>query len=228
MDSAPFNVIGSVRVSTTEQEISLEVQEAAIRAECARRGWNLVRIAVDRCSGRTPIAERPGLASVFGELRAGMVDVLMVYKVDRLSRSVADFAGTLARTQTEGWQLVALDLGVDTTTPNGRFMAQVMAAFAELERELISTRTKEALAAKRAQGIHTGRRSTLPDAVVERIVDLRRSGETLPAIADLLNRDGVPTGQGAPAWTKHGVRCVLRTIRAQRAMDGVRLVTDHS
>jgi DNA invertase Pin-like site-specific DNA recombinase len=80
-----------------------------------------------------------------------------------------------------GWGLVALDV-VDTTTPQGTAMAQVLAVFAELERRHIGERTKAALAVKRAQGVRLGRPPVLPVEVVERIVSEARAGASRSAI----------------------------------------------
>lgn len=90
-------------------------------------------------------------------------------------------------------------------------MASMMATFAQFERRLISQRTKDALAVKRAQGVILGHRSSLPDATVERIQRERDEGRTLQAIADGLTTDGVPTGQGGLRWYASSVRVVLRS-----------------
>lgn len=93
---------------------------------------------------------RPELAAALADLDAGHGTVLMVSKLDRLSRSVHDATGLLLRAERAGWGLVALDVAVDTTTPQGAAMTQILAVFAELERRLIGERTKAALAVKRA------------------------------------------------------------------------------
>jgi DNA invertase Pin-like site-specific DNA recombinase len=82
---------------------------------------------------------------------------LVVAKLDRLSRSMIDFTGVMAKAQKQGWALVALDCAVDTTTPAGEAMAHVLATFAQFERRLIGQRTREALAVKRKQGVRLGR-----------------------------------------------------------------------
>jgi DNA invertase Pin-like site-specific DNA recombinase len=124
----------------------------------------------------------------------------VVSKLDRLSRSMLDFAGLMDRSTREGWALVALDLGVDTTTPQGEMVAAVMAVFAQFERRLIGQRTKEALAVKKAQGVRLGRPRLTPDAVIARIRAERAAGRTLRVIADGLNADGVPTAMGGRRW----------------------------
>ena len=75
----------------------------------------------------------------------------------------------MATAQKQGWALVALDCAVDTTTPAGEAMANVLATFAQFERRLISQRTREALAVKKAQGVRLGRPSTMPKRVANRI-----------------------------------------------------------
>lgn len=83
--------------------------------------------------------------------------MLIASKLDRVSRSVRDFAGLLDRAQSRGWRLVLLDLG-DTSTAAGEMIANLIASAAQYERRLIGQRTREGLAAKRAQGVRLGRR----------------------------------------------------------------------
>ncbi len=90
--------------------------------------------------------KRPALAHALALVDHGQGDVLAVAKLDRLSRSVLDFAQLMVRARDLGWGLVALDLGVDTTTTSGRLVANVMVSVAEWERDIISQRTREGLA----------------------------------------------------------------------------------
>jgi DNA invertase Pin-like site-specific DNA recombinase len=140
----------------------------------------------------------------------------MVAKLDRLTRSVHDATGLMMRSEKGGWGLVALDAPVDTTTPAGRAMAQILSVFAELERRLIGERTKAALAVKRDQGVVLGRPRTLPDRVVERIVRERSAGATWTAIAEGLNADRVPTAQGGKRRYPATVRTVAMSNRDGR------------
>jgi DNA invertase Pin-like site-specific DNA recombinase len=137
------------------------------------------------------------------------VNALVVAKLDRLSRSMLDFAGLMATAQKQNWALVALDCAVDTSTPAGEAMANVLATFVQFERRLISQRTKEALAAKKASGVRLGRPPTLPRSVVRRIQRLRARGLSLRVIADELDDAGVPTAQGGKKWYPATVRHVL-------------------
>ncbi len=203
-------VIAYRRVSTEEQSNSgagLDAQRSAIEAEAARRGWDDVEWISDEGYSAKDL-RRPGIAQALEELAAGQAGILVVSKLDRLSRSLLDFAALMERARREGWALVILDLAVDTTTPGGEMMANVMATFAQYERRLIGQRTKDALTAKRAQGVHTGRRSTLDPAVKARIVAMRLEGAGLSAIARQLNDESVPTGQGGSRWYPSSVRAV--------------------
>jgi len=102
------------------------------------------------------MAKRPGLASALEQLDADQADTLVVSKLDRLSRSLLDFAALVERSRRNGWTLVALDLAVDTTTPSGEMLANVLAAFAQFERRLIGQRTKEGVR-REAQRRHAQR-----------------------------------------------------------------------
>lgn len=105
-----------------------------------------------------------------------------------------------------------LDLGLDLSTPYGQFGAHVLMAAAQLERDLISARTKEGLAAARAKGILPGpRRSTVPDEVIARVTALLAEGATLAEVANQLTQDHVllPSGREG-VWQPTQVRRVLR------------------
>jgi DNA invertase Pin-like site-specific DNA recombinase len=201
-----MRAIGYVRVSTTEQGESgagLAAQRAAIQAEAARRGWAIEWIE-DVASGRD--LKRPGMQTALDAMANGEADVLAVAKLDRLSRSLLDFAGLIERATREGWSLVSLDPAVDLTTPSGRLLANVMMSFASFEREIIGQRTREGLAAKRAAGVRLGRPLSLDPAVRERIRTLRVANVSNAEIARRFNHEGVPTAQGAPTWTRASVR----------------------
>jgi DNA invertase Pin-like site-specific DNA recombinase len=100
-------------------------------------------------------------------------------------------------------------MSTDTSTPSGEAMANMLATFAQFERRLISQRTKEALAVKKASGIRLGRPPKVPRAVVRRIHRQREQGDTFRKIATDLNEDGVPTAQGGARWHAATVRQVL-------------------
>jgi DNA invertase Pin-like site-specific DNA recombinase len=207
-----MELIGYIRVSTDEQADSgagLEAQRAAIVAVCKRRGYRLVRVLEDAGASGKSLTGRPGLADALAAVEAGEAAGLIVAKLDRLSRSLLDFAALMERSRRKGWALVALDLGVDTSTPSGEMMASVLAVFAQFERRLIGQRTREALAVKRSQGVRLGRPRSLPDEVRSRIRAEAKAGSSLSAIARELNTDAVPTAQGGKRWHASTVRAVL-------------------
>jgi DNA invertase Pin-like site-specific DNA recombinase len=198
-------------VSTSEQASSgagLQAQRQAIIAECERRGWHLVETIEDAGYSARDL-RRPGIQEALRVLEAGKASALVVAKIDRLSRSMLDFSKLMAKATSEHWALVALDVAVDTSTPSGEAMANMLATFAQFERRLISQRTKEALAVKKAQGVRLGRPPTMPQAVVKRIQRQRARGDSLRKIADDLNRSEVPTAQGGAQWYAATVRHVL-------------------
>lgn len=195
-------VVGYVRVSTDEQSdsgLGMEAQREALRREAERRGWNLIAVCEDVASGKT-LRRRPGLDEALGMVERGDAEGLMVAKLDRLSRSVADFAGILDRFTTRGYGLVVLDLAVDTTTVMGEAMAHVAATFAQMERKRIGERTREALAVRKAQGVKLGRPRVLTDEFRDELRAMRKAGMSYSAIADRLNAEKVPTAQGGARW----------------------------
>lgn len=214
-------VIGYVRVSTAEQAdsgLGLAAQRATIEAACAGRGWCLAAVYEDAGASAKGMNGRHALAVALEALDQGEASTLVVAKLDRLTRSVRDAAELLDRAARRGWSLVALDLGVDTTTPAGEAMANVMATFAQLERRLIGQRTRDALAAKRAQGAKLGRPPVLPAEVVGRIVRERDAGAGWSTIGRALDADGVATAQGGRRWYPATVRAVyLAAAQGQAA-----------
>jgi DNA invertase Pin-like site-specific DNA recombinase len=203
-------VLGYIRVSTDGQAESgagLAAQRSAIKTECARRGFDLARIYEDAAASAKSLEGRPALAEALDALASGEAAVLVVGKLDRLARSVADFAELVRRAERQGWAILACDLGVDMTTPTGGLLANVTASVAEWERKIIGARTREALAARRAAGVRLGRPRLVDAALGDRIRAERATGATLQAIADGLNTDGLTTPTGR-CWSPALVRRV--------------------
>ena len=199
-------VIGYLRVSTTDQEYGIDAQREAIRAEAERRGWEVEWFEDAGKSGKS--IDRPGIAAALAQLRSGNAESLVVSKLDRLSRSLPDFARLLEVSSKQGWSIVALDLNLDTSTPTGKLVASIMASVAQWEREVIGLRTKEALAAAKAKGVRIGRPDSQDPAVRRRIRRMRSAGHTYCAIAARLNADAVPLPGGGERWHPNSVRLV--------------------
>jgi len=210
--TSQLRAVGYTRVSTDEQANSgagLAAQTQAITSECARRGWELLEVCEDAGVSGKSMKRRPGLLSALRLVEAGEAGVLVVAKLDRLSRSLIDFATLMEQSRRQGWALVALDLGVDTSAPSGKLVANVMASVAEWERDVIGQRTREGLQAKRAQGVRLGRPRQLPEKLRSRIRAMREAGASYPRIANTLNAERVPTAHGGRRWYPATIRKVL-------------------
>jgi DNA invertase Pin-like site-specific DNA recombinase len=207
---ATGRVIGYVRVSTSAQELSPERQRELLAQESSRRGWTL-EVVEDNGRSGTTMAKRPGLAYALDLLARGQADALVVTKLDRLARSVVDLGRMMELAKAQGWSIVILDMGIDTTTANGELVANVVAAIGQWEARMIAERTREAMAVKRSRGERVGRPRTLPAEVRDRIGRRRADGLSLRAIAAELNADQVPTAQGGRSWHASTVKAVLES-----------------
>ena len=205
-----MRAIGYCWVSTEEQgesKAGIEAQATVITAEALGRGWELLEIRTDVASGKS-LRKRNELGRAMRDLAAGRADVLVVAKLDRLSRSVMDFAAIMETAKDEGWSIRVLDLDVDMTTSMGELVANIMISLAQWERRVIGERTKAALVAVKARGTPLGRRSTLEPDTFRLIRVLRESGKSYQGIADALTREGVDTSQGG-RWHPATVRKLL-------------------
>lgn len=211
--------IAYCRVSTDQQGESgagLEWQQMRVREEAERRSWPLIEVYTDVASGKTT-RKRGQLAAALADLAEGRANVLIVAKLDRLSRSMLDFSNLVERASAEGWSIVALDIGVDTSTTNGRMLANVIMALAQWERELIGDRTRDALQAVKARGVRLGRPVGVSTNAEGMIRALRESGLGLRMVANELNRLNVSTAQGASKWHASTVRAVIARLDRDNA-----------
>lgn len=215
-----MKVIGYLRVSTEEQASSglgLDAQRATIQAAAQARGWDVVWVEDAGHSAKT--LKRPGIVQALAMLKRGEASGLVVAKLDRLSRSVQDFAATMDTARKQGWALVAVDLGVDTTTPAGELVANVMAAVAQWERRVISDRTADALAAAKARGTRLGRPRSIDPVLLSRVLEMRAAGGSLRQIASALNDEGVPTVAGGRCWHPGTIRGLLHSAALDAEAD---------
>jgi DNA invertase Pin-like site-specific DNA recombinase len=214
--TATSTVYGYCRVSTEGQEdgAGLEAQAVDIRREAERRDWSTLELHSEVVSGGKGVHQRPVLAAILE--RIGRGDVLVVAKGDRLARSLVVLAQLLEASDRDGWSLVLIDLGVDTSTPAGRLSAQVVGAAAEYERQMIRARTRDGLAVKRSQGVRLGRPVKAQPETLERIVHLRGDGLSLKLIAEAMTASGTPTPTGKPVWSTSNVQTALQTAQRER------------
>ena len=165
-------VIGYARVSTKEQDLSLQLD--------ALSKYGCDRIFTDKMSS---VKERQGLTDALGYLRDG--DTLVVWKLDRLCRSLPDLIKISEQIRMTGAQLVSITESIDTSTPAGRLYFNILGALGQMERELIQERVKAGLAAARRRGKVPGK----PRVSEEKLELARRelsAGRTYPEVARIL------------------------------------------
>ena len=218
--SKPTAVVAYVRVSTEEQAnegVSLDAQEARIRAYCAMRGLELVEVIIDAgVSAGKPLSTRDGGKRVLDLVRTRKVNAVVALKLDRLFRNCADCLTVIAGWDKAGVALHLVDIGgsaVDTSSAMGRFFLTVMAGAAELERNQIRERTSMAMKHMASKGEYTGGKVRfgykLDDtgkleaiaaelAAVELAGRLRAEGKSLRAVAAELAQAGHVSRAGKP------------------------------
>ena len=194
----------------------VESQEAAIEEACATRGWTLAKIVRDVEPADGKSSGRPGLEYAIDRLAVGEASCLVVSALDRLTRSVAELGALLEWFSRGQATLLVVDLGLDTSTPSGRLVARTLTSVSRWERDKLSARTRQGLAAARAKG-STSRPAVrdLP-GLKRRIVAMREAGMTLQAIADTLNAEGVPTLRGGMHWRPSSVQSAAGYKRPRR------------
>src|SRR5258707_8658974 len=145
-----------LRISTDKQTV--ENQEIQLRQAAERRGWEVVEVYNDAgISGSKGRADRPGLDQMLNDAGRRRFDIVLVWAIDRLGRSLIDLLGTIQHLEAVGVDLYIDQQSIDTTTPMGKLMFQVCGAFAEFERSMIQQRIHAGLRRAKAQGKVLGR-----------------------------------------------------------------------
>ena len=173
-----------VRVSTDQQTI--KNQERELQAVAERHGWQVVAVFKDQgISGAKGRDGRPGLDKLLQAVARKEVDMVAAWSVDRLGRSLQDLVHILQELHAKGVDLFLHQQGLDTSTPSGRAMFQMLGVFAEFERAIIRERVMAGLARARADGTRLGRPATIADdaAKVRTIRAARGAGKSIRAIA---------------------------------------------
>jgi DNA invertase Pin-like site-specific DNA recombinase len=208
-------VIGYVTTENGDAR-SPEYAVVAIERACKAAGWRLVDVVTDRDNGRRSL-ERPGVGYALDRIAAGDAEGLLVTEIRRLVRSGVDLASLLRCFRERNAALIALDLDLDTSTAEGRRIADVLIALGEWDQDRIARSTKTRLAEAKANGRPTGRPSISDRPELrEHIAGLRAAGMTLQAIADRLNDEGVPTLRGGAKWRPSSVQAATGYQRPQR------------
>lgn len=191
-----LRTIGYARVSTLKQSDGwgIEAQLSRLDLYAKPLPWGYDDIIID--DGISTRRQRPGLEMIRAGIRDGSIRRLVIVKLDRLGRSMrelVDISGEIMRT---GCELVSITENIDTGTSTGRFLFYVLAAVAELERDMISERTRAGMDAARAGGIVMGRPRLIPEDVERSIHALRAEGKSYPQICRALESAAIAPPNG--------------------------------
>jgi site-specific DNA recombinase len=234
------------RVSTDEQAAqgcSLDAQQVSCTAIATGHGYTIAEVIADERSGKN--LDRPGIQRVLAAVQAGTIGGVLIYKLDRLTRSRRDLDDLLPMFDAAGVALVSVTERLDTSSAMGRFFIAMLGAMAQWERETIAERVTMGIRHRKAQGGFVGGRPPAGLRVVgekgKRVLELDPvhgpavqaawprvlAGGSLSQLAAYLNSSGVPTSHGT-RWTANGARKLILNPRcvgllcSQTAQDAVR------
>lgn len=225
VSSNPNLAIGYCRVSTREQAdegVSLDAQKEKIAVFAREKGLELSDIITEEgVSGSVPLKDRVGGSKIFKAIKDNKVKLVVATKLDRLFRDALDCLAMTREWEKQGVKVLLLDMGIDFSTPTGRAFLTNAASFAELERNLISDRTKDGLEQVKKEGVKLGgvgwgwgreidevddkgrfKQKLIVEElqVIQRIKEMREGGHTYQSICDHLVADGVKTKNGGKWW----------------------------
>jgi DNA invertase Pin-like site-specific DNA recombinase len=203
------------RVSTQMQVndgMSMEAQEKTLRNAAEFSGFTSVEILLEEGRSGKSISGRPVLRDALSRLDKGDAHALIVTRIDRLARSTTDFLSIVDRAAKNNWRLVLLDLNLDTSTYQGRFVTTIMSALAEMERGIIAERQKDVHKHRRDSGqvwgVDLGPKKRISEEVLNRIYTERAAGQSMNGIARILNAEGIPAAYGGK-WAASSIKYVL-------------------
>jgi site-specific DNA recombinase len=218
-----MQVIGYARVSTDEQAsegVSMAAQRTRIEAYCVAKDWDLVSVEADPGMSAKDM-KRPGLQAILQAVRSRRVAAIVVYKLDRLTRSVLDLNRIVELLDKHNVALVSMQESLDATTPTGRLMLNLLASVSQWEREIIGQRTKEAMSYLKEQKqaycrpvygydmvegrLHENKHE---QKVIAQVKAWRQQGRPYRHIAAQLNDEGVPTKRGG-TWAAMTIRNII-------------------
>ena len=217
-----MKVIGYVRVSTAKQEqsgLSLEAQTTKIQQYCELYELELVDIIIDAGASAKTL-EREGMQSALKAIKSGKAEGLVIAKLDRLTRSIKDLNVLIEEVFTKA-ALISVADQVDTNTPSGRLVLNILMSVSQWEREEIGARTKAAMQAKKSKGEYTGGKAPLgwridedgneiPDEIEQRLIAVvrsyRNSGLSYSAIAQKLTEANFTSRTGSAKFSKSAAK----------------------
>jgi DNA invertase Pin-like site-specific DNA recombinase len=195
-------------VATDHGAGSARESSSVIETMCQRSAWELLETVREPDNG--PTLDRPGLGYALERITSGAAQGLIVSDLQPISRSIVDLGALMARFRDAGATLIALDLDIDTSTPEGRHVANTLIALSASDHQRIASGTRRGLDKGRASGRPNGRPAVSHrPKLVELIVAMRAANMTLRAIADQLNAEGVPTLRGGKKWRPSSIQAAL-------------------
>ncbi len=227
-ENKTIRVATYARVSSQEQATegtSMEVQDAQLIGYCKLQGWTIINSYTDPgFSGKD--GNRPGLERLLSDVKIGLFDRVVVYKLDRLTRNLRLLLEVEQKLRSDGASLISVKESLDTSTPTGKMMFQMFGMVAEWERETIIERTKSGKLQRFKDGCWAGGRVPFGYAydkatkklvvnesnarIVRRIFTEYSEGKTLYGITERLNKDKIPArGKNSPGWRQTAIRNVL-------------------
>lgn len=213
------------RVSTqmqVEDGVSLGAQERQLIQAAEMYGFTSHEVVLEEGRSGKNVSGRPKLIDALKQLDEGKAGALIVTRIDRLARSTKDFLDIVDRAGKNGWRLIMLDLNLDTSTYQGRFVVTIMSALAEMERGIIAERAKDIHKDRREQGIVWGKdigpRVMIPPMVREQLLMRRSKGLSYQLIADTLNSDGILAPRGG-TWYASSVRNAINALTSDEGGD---------
>ncbi len=219
-----MKAIGYIRVSTEEQAkggISLEHQREKVRAYCELHEMELTDVVADEGMSAKTISTRPGALKVLQAAAEGSIDAVVVYKLDRLFRNAQEALEVAEELNRQGVALHSVTESIDTHSAIGKFFFTIMAACAEMERNLVAERTRDAIRHKKANGkiynhVPYGYRREgdmlVPDMIeqgrIKKMCRLHQQGYNYAEIARIFNEEGIPAKKGG-RWYAQTVKNIL-------------------
>ena len=226
-----MNAIGYARCSTQEQAdsgLGIKAQVERIKAYCLLKGLNLLEVVTDEgISGGKPLATRLGGQRLLSVIPQRQIQAMVILRLDRMFRNASDCLVTIEKWEKANVALHLVDFGgnaIDTTSAAGRFMLVVLAGAAEMEKNLIRDRTRQALAVKKANNQRVSRtvfgydissdgknliENPVEQAIIASIISWRREGLSYPQIAQLLTSQHIPTKSGNTQWNQSTIRGIV-------------------
>ena len=228
MDTGPKRKIALLyaRVSTSMQVndgISLDAQERELKRAALLAGYEEIELLREEGRSGKSIKGRPVLREALERLDRGDAEALFVTRIDRLARSTQDFLTIIDRASANNWRIVMLDLNLDTSSYQGRFVVTVMSALAEMERAIIAERQKDVHRDRRETGkvwgVTLGPKTKISQETRNLIDEYREKGLSYREIAEKLDAAGIPPTRGEK-WQPSSIHRLVNNLKERSEKKG--------